>query len=109
METKLGHRGFGKLRKEADGLTGEFLKVVFVEMFGDPVKNEKKWRVEQFEDVCEKLFAGGDVPKDYFSKKKNDEFKVPTEISFILIKLLLESSKSVIKCSFFSLPSLTIR
>ncbi|MAO45622.1 MAG: restriction endonuclease subunit S [Crocinitomicaceae bacterium] len=28
-------------------------------------------------DVCEKIFAGGDKPKDYFSKTKTDECQIP--------------------------------
>lgn len=32
-----------KMRKEADKLTKDFLKAVFLEMFGDPVKNNKRW------------------------------------------------------------------
>ena len=30
-------------RKEADELTNDFLKSVFLEMFGDPIKNDKDW------------------------------------------------------------------
>lgn len=32
-----------KFRDEADELTNEYLKSVFLEMFGDPVKNNKRW------------------------------------------------------------------
>jgi len=37
----------------AEGLIDELLKSVFVEMFGNPVKNEKRWKIEKFENVCE--------------------------------------------------------
>jgi len=40
-------------RKDADALTNEFLKSVFVEMFGDPMRNPKKWELVKFGDVGE--------------------------------------------------------
>jgi len=39
-------------RKEANKLTDEFLQSVFIEMFGDPVKNPKGWEVKKLEEVC---------------------------------------------------------
>ncbi len=48
-------------RKEADELTKEFLKSVFVEMFGDPLKNTKKWPLRKFEEVI-RLRRGFDLP-----------------------------------------------
>lgn len=50
---------------------------LFYEMFGDPVKNECGWETRALKDVCERLYAGGDVPKDRFSKDKNSTFSVP--------------------------------
>ncbi|MCK5630003.1 MAG: restriction endonuclease subunit S [Nanoarchaeota archaeon] len=38
-------------RKEADALTNEFLKCVFLDMFGDPVKNPKGWDIIKFEEI----------------------------------------------------------
>lgn len=38
-------------RKEANKLTDEFLQSVFIEMFGDPVKNPKGWEVRKINDV----------------------------------------------------------
>lgn len=38
-------------REEADRLTDELLKAVFYDMFGDPVKNEKKWERKKFEEI----------------------------------------------------------
>jgi type I restriction enzyme S subunit len=34
-------------RKEANKLTEQFLQSAFIEMFGDPVKNPKRWNTEQ--------------------------------------------------------------
>jgi type I restriction enzyme S subunit len=38
-------------RKEANKLTDEFLQSVFIEMFGDPVKNPKGWEVKTVEEI----------------------------------------------------------
>jgi type I restriction enzyme S subunit len=35
------------------------------------------WEVKKLGEVCEDLFAGGDVPKDNFSKEKSDVHTVP--------------------------------
>ena len=35
------------------------------------------WQQKKLGDVCEKLFAGGDVPKNNFSKTKTDKFNIP--------------------------------
>ncbi len=35
------------------------------------------WEVKTLGDVCEEIFAGGDVPKNSFSKIETDEFKIP--------------------------------
>jgi len=42
-----------EMRKEADELTNEFVKATFLEMFGDPVKNQKKWELKPFEYFAE--------------------------------------------------------
>ncbi|OGJ90703.1 MAG: hypothetical protein A2487_15290 [Candidatus Raymondbacteria bacterium RifOxyC12_full_50_8] len=41
-------------RREAMRLADELLKSVFLEMFGDPVRNEKSWEVKSLEDSCER-------------------------------------------------------
>lgn len=40
-----------RLRAESDELTQRFLQSVFMEMFGDPVKNEKGWDVVKIRDI----------------------------------------------------------
>lgn len=45
-------------RQGADKLIQEYLKAVFYEMFGDPVKNEKKWRLIRLEDISEEIQPG---------------------------------------------------
>jgi type I restriction enzyme S subunit len=45
-------------RKEADGLTDRFLKSTFLEMFGDPSSNPKRWEVVKLRDISE-IRTGG--------------------------------------------------
>lgn len=53
-------------RKESIALLDEFLKSTFLEMFGDPVRNEKGWEVIPFNDVGK--FKSGGTP----SKSRTD-------------------------------------
>jgi len=41
------------LRRYARQLSDGYLQSVFLEMFGDPVTNPKKWRLTQFNKVCD--------------------------------------------------------
>jgi type I restriction enzyme, S subunit len=41
------------LRTQADELTGRLIQSVFLGMFGNPVKNPKKWRIVLFENTCQ--------------------------------------------------------
>lgn len=56
--------------QNAKELSESYLQNVFI----SPGKN---WKEKTLEDVCKKLFAGGDVPRDNFSKEKNKKFKIP--------------------------------
>lgn len=47
-----------KKRGEADKLTQEYLKSVFYEMFGDPIRNEKGWQVKRLEELSIKTQIG---------------------------------------------------
>lgn len=40
-------------------------------------KLSKEWEIKKLGEVCDEIFAGGDVPKNNFSKVKNDEFQIP--------------------------------
>ena len=40
------------------------------------VKIESKWELKKLGEICE-IFAGGDVPKDRFSKNENQEYNIP--------------------------------
>ena len=50
---------------------------IFYDMFGDPITNEKGWEVKKLKDVCIKLFAGGDVPKENYSETCTEEYNIP--------------------------------
>jgi restriction endonuclease S subunit len=38
---------------------------------------DKNWQTKTLEEVCEEIFAGGDVPKNNFSKIKTEQFQIP--------------------------------
>jgi type I restriction enzyme, S subunit len=51
-----------KQRKESIDLLDEYLKSTFLEMFGDPLKNEKRWNVERLDKIS-KLERGRFSPR----------------------------------------------
>lgn len=52
-------------RKQANQLTEQFLQSAFLEMFGDPVRNEKAWEKCKVIDVCDCIVPGRDKPKSF--------------------------------------------
>jgi len=50
---------------------------LFLDMFGDPVTNSKGWIKKTVLEIAKTLFAGGDVPKNYFSKERNEDYNIP--------------------------------
>ena len=57
-------------RKQANQLTEQFLQSAFLEMFGDPVRNEKGWETKTGEEYCEKLTLGVVIkPASYYVEK----------------------------------------
>ncbi|PAW11848.1 restriction endonuclease subunit S [Vibrio sp. V1B] len=50
-------------RKQAIALADEFLRSVFLDMFGDPVTNPKGWEVRNLGDICQCI--NGDRSKNY--------------------------------------------
>lgn len=40
-------------------------------------KEIQGWNKKKIEDVCDEIFAGGDTPKENFSKDITEEFKIP--------------------------------
>ncbi|MBG7610828.1 restriction endonuclease subunit S [Polaribacter sp. BAL334] len=55
----------------------ELTQALFLDMFGDPVSNPKGWEKKRVFEISKSLFAGGDVPKDRFSKELNEKYNVP--------------------------------
>lgn len=51
-------------RRESLRLLDEFLRSAFLEMFGDPVRNEKGWQVVNLEDVLSRSLRNGLSPAD---------------------------------------------
>lgn len=47
-----------KKRRQALTLADEFLKSTFLDMFGDPVANPKKWPVKNLENISSKILSG---------------------------------------------------
>jgi type I restriction enzyme S subunit len=43
---------------QSDELTNEFLKAVFLEMFGDPSGNPRNWVVKKIEEVASRVQIG---------------------------------------------------
>jgi len=52
-------------RKQAIDLLDEYLKSVFLEMFGDPVKNPKKWEQKSSINYANCIVPGRDKPKSF--------------------------------------------
>lgn len=52
-------------RKESILLLDEFLKSVFLEMFGDPVRNEKGWEKDKVISYTDCIVPGRDKPKSF--------------------------------------------
>jgi restriction endonuclease S subunit len=60
-------------RKQAIGLLDDYLKSVFLEMFGDPVKNEKSWETKKTSEVITEKAQNG-----FFAKNEHySEFGTP--------------------------------
>ncbi len=43
----------------------ELVKSRFIEMFGDPILNEKNWEIQSISNVCEKILGGGTPSKKH--------------------------------------------
>ena len=56
-------------RQEAIRLTEEFLRSVFLDMFGDPVTNPKGWEVKRLDALCEKVIDCPHSTPNYTDRK----------------------------------------
>ncbi len=87
-------------RKQVIGLLDDYLKSVFLEMFGDPVTNEKGWEKIPFNDLCLKLSDG-----PFGSKLKTEHY---SESGIRVIRLqnigvgkFKDANKSYIKKDYY--------
>lgn len=55
-------------RRESDELTKELLKAVFLEMFGDPVRNTNKWKTKSIEDLTSFVSYGFTRPMPHIEE-----------------------------------------
>ena len=63
-------------KKEQLKAYDQLAQSIFYDMVGDPIANPKGWEVKKLGMVC-RLFAGGDVPKERFSKTKTPTYSIP--------------------------------
>ncbi len=54
-----------RLRAQADELTDRLLQSVFIEMFGNPIRNQKGWEIKTLGDVCTSIKDGPHVSPNY--------------------------------------------
>lgn len=54
-----------KFRAQADELTNQLLQSVFLEMFGDPMKNPKGWEIKELETEIANIRYGTGSPPEY--------------------------------------------
>ncbi|WP_168222672.1 restriction endonuclease subunit S [Leptospira vanthielii] len=63
-------------RKESLALLDAYLKSTFLELFGDPVRNEKGWEVKRLGDVIVDLIAGASYGGEMTGSLADDELGV---------------------------------
>ena len=52
-------------RKQELDILDELIKARFVEMFGDPISNDKGWNTDPLTDVCSRIYGGGTPSKSH--------------------------------------------
>lgn len=55
-------------RKESDTLTENYIHNIFLEMFGNPIKNPKHWSIRKLGEVCISIKDGPHVSPNYVEK-----------------------------------------
>ena len=75
------------LRKQQLAKLDELVKARFVEMFGDPVRNDKCWGEFSIRELCKKIYGGGTPSKDnpeYFNGEI--PWVTPKDMKIMIIK-----------------------
>ncbi|MFO1199042.1 MAG: restriction endonuclease subunit S [Burkholderiaceae bacterium] len=67
--------GIVRLRREAQKKTAELVPAIFLEMFGDPATNPKRWPVVQLGEILSAIDSGYS-PKCHDRPRENDEWGV---------------------------------
>lgn len=70
--------GLLKKRQEELRLLDDLIKSRFVEMFGDPIHNEKGWEIGTVEDACDDIYGGGTPSKAHPEYYENGN--IPPEL-----------------------------
>jgi type I restriction enzyme S subunit len=89
-------------RKQANRLTDEFLKSAFLEMFGDPARNPKKWPIKRFDEIYTSIRYAIGSPPEY--KKQGIPFIRATNIKngTVIMKdmkyISLDDAEQIEKC-----------
>jgi len=83
-------------RQETNRLTDEFLKSAFLEMFGDPLRNPKKWDYKILDDACELITDGA----HYSPKFVKEGFPFASVRNIIDGKIDIDSCKKISKADF---------
>ena len=53
------------MRKQELKRLDELIKARFVEMFGDPIRNERGWTILPVQNICKEIFGGGTPSKSH--------------------------------------------
>lgn len=73
--------GIVRLRREAQRKAAELIPAIFLDMFGDPVTNQKRWPVEPFENVIRFTRYGPRFPnREYSDRLKGARILRTTDI-----------------------------
>ena len=79
------------LRKQQLSKLDELVKSRFIEMFGDPIYNEKRWLTDSVENVCSDIYGGGTPSKAHPEYYENGD--IPWVSSKDMKSLILYDSQ----------------
>ncbi len=82
-------------RKQANQLTEQFLQSAFLEMFGDPVRNEKEWVIKEIGEVCKVTKLAGFEYTKYVKYTDKGDIIVIREMNVKKCNLKLDGVKYI--------------
>ena len=92
-------------RREADKLTDEYLKSVFLDMFGDPVVNNKEWKQYSLKDISNKIQIGPFGSQLHRSDYIEDGIPLINPMHIINLKVIPDFSFSISYEKYIQLPN----